>query len=218
MKRFSARRLPKRAAFTLVEILVVLAIIGILAAILFPAFASVRASARAASCASNLKQIGFATLMYAQDNSGKLPYPINGITYKGPRCGWPDSFFRYTRNAEVFICPDDPDDEENSVYDPACTATPEAPVDKAGSYNFVGRYDSLTRNEPTRVILAVDGRGGDSAPSTSPGHTTILMQKLQGTLGDPRHNDGYNMVFGDGHVKRLSTDKMLDPVLWSNRR
>ncbi|GAB4451995.1 MAG: hypothetical protein OHK0029_02170 [Armatimonadaceae bacterium] len=57
----------KNHAFTLIELLVVIAIIAVLAAILFPVFAQARAKARQATCASNLRQIGLAILMYAQD-------------------------------------------------------------------------------------------------------------------------------------------------------
>jgi prepilin-type N-terminal cleavage/methylation domain-containing protein/prepilin-type processing-associated H-X9-DG protein len=63
----------RRTAFTLIELLVVIAIIAILAAILFPVFAQAREKARQASCQSNLKQIGLATLMYAQDYDGVYP-------------------------------------------------------------------------------------------------------------------------------------------------
>ena len=59
---------PLRAAFTLIELLVVIAIIAILAAILFPTFSQARESARQASCASNMRQLGLAILMYATDN------------------------------------------------------------------------------------------------------------------------------------------------------
>jgi prepilin-type N-terminal cleavage/methylation domain-containing protein/prepilin-type processing-associated H-X9-DG protein len=64
MNRFMA---TKHRAFTLIELLVVIAIIAILAAILFPVFAQARAKARQAVCLSNLKQIGLANMMYAQD-------------------------------------------------------------------------------------------------------------------------------------------------------
>ena len=63
----------KQRAFTLIELLVVIAIIAILAAILFPVFAQAREAARKASCSSNLKQIGTATLMYLQDYDETYP-------------------------------------------------------------------------------------------------------------------------------------------------
>lgn len=57
----------RAAAFTLIELLVVIAIIAVLAAILFPVFAQAREKSRQASCQSNLRQIGIAIRMYAQD-------------------------------------------------------------------------------------------------------------------------------------------------------
>jgi prepilin-type N-terminal cleavage/methylation domain-containing protein/prepilin-type processing-associated H-X9-DG protein len=72
------RSASRKRAFTLIELLVVIAIIAILAAILFPVFAQAREKARAISCLSNLKQIGTANMMYAQDYDETFT------------CGWGD--------------------------------------------------------------------------------------------------------------------------------
>lgn len=84
--------------FTLIEILVVISIIVILSAILFPVFARARESARRASCASNMKQLALSTLMYAQDYDSKLPPRDNGV----------NPFNRmdsYIKNSGVLRCP-----------------------------------------------------------------------------------------------------------------
>src|SRR4029077_18558621 len=57
----------KHRAFTLIELLVVIAVIAILAAILFPVFAQAREKARQTACASHMREVGMALVMYRQD-------------------------------------------------------------------------------------------------------------------------------------------------------
>lgn len=98
----------KRAGFTLVELLTVVAIIAVLAAILFPVFARARENARRASCQSNLKQIGLAAMQYASDYDGSLPPAviIPGLNPADPKTqSFVDILQPYVKNLQIFVCP-----------------------------------------------------------------------------------------------------------------
>ncbi len=75
---------PKTGGFTLIELLTVIAIIGILAAILIPVVGKVRDSARTSVCISNLRQWHGAWLMYCNDNNGMAPMAMQ----RPPNKGW----------------------------------------------------------------------------------------------------------------------------------
>ena len=85
--RASRLRESRRPGFTLVEILVVLAIVALLSAILFAAFKSVREGNNKSSCQGNLVQIYQATRLYAQDFNGELPYYNAGAVAGAPQNG-----------------------------------------------------------------------------------------------------------------------------------
>jgi prepilin-type N-terminal cleavage/methylation domain-containing protein/prepilin-type processing-associated H-X9-DG protein len=106
----------KGRGFTLIELLVVIAIIAILAAILFPVFAQAREKARASSCLSNLKQVGTAWIMYAQDYDETYPN-ANPATWgdcaaQKNRSGWGgwvgNLLIPYSKNEGIFRCPSNP--------------------------------------------------------------------------------------------------------------
>lgn len=73
---------PPSNAFTLIELLILVGIIGVVAAIIVPALDRAREAARMSVDASNIRQIGQASLIYARDNQGQLP-PVGGYGYRG---------------------------------------------------------------------------------------------------------------------------------------
>ncbi|MCU0793273.1 MAG: prepilin-type N-terminal cleavage/methylation domain-containing protein [Opitutaceae bacterium] len=102
------RRGAKRA-FTLIELLTVIAIIGILAAILIPTVGAVRKRALKSQCASNLRQLGTAVNLYINDNKQRLP---NG-TDQNANLQWlstdhRDAFKNYGMTFEMFYCRGNP--------------------------------------------------------------------------------------------------------------
>jgi prepilin-type N-terminal cleavage/methylation domain-containing protein/prepilin-type processing-associated H-X9-DG protein len=99
--------------FTLVELLVVIALIAILAALLFPVFSRIREKGWQTSCLSNLRQISLAVLMYAQDYDEMLPRDVTrwgDLPATDPCSQWNPNrrleakLGSYIRNAQVFTC------------------------------------------------------------------------------------------------------------------
>ncbi len=135
-----------RAGFTLVELLVVVAIISILVAILFPVFGRARENARRISCLSNVRQIGLAYSMYAGD-SDERTVRIHSNT--DCPC-WTDLLFPYVKNTNIFSgCPSENFDAVWQPSDPAVAAN----INR-GKLNVAYGYNSLYTNPGT----AADGQ------------------------------------------------------------
>lgn len=97
-----------RNAFTLIELMIVCAIIAVLAALLFAAMGPVRECSRRAVCLSNLQQIGHALTMYRADYDGFDPSVGSSLTTA--QMGFPPPTYSladgYLKNKSVLICPD----------------------------------------------------------------------------------------------------------------
>jgi prepilin-type N-terminal cleavage/methylation domain-containing protein len=111
--------MPRRGAFTLLELLVVVSIIAIIVSITLPAIAGAQAAARRVKCLANLKGIGLAVEVYLNDHEQVLPYalPLDDSRVYGSLPGAhpasPDSilatFGPMMDSPEVLICPSDRD-------------------------------------------------------------------------------------------------------------
>jgi prepilin-type N-terminal cleavage/methylation domain-containing protein/prepilin-type processing-associated H-X9-DG protein len=222
----------KNVGFTLIELLVVIAIIAILAAILFPVFAQVREKARSISCASNLRQLGLATLQYVQDYDEtyfQSPYPgdLNNDPTQ-PCLYMPEYLMPYVKAPAVFTCPDFKGDPFalDYTYRGSDFAEPSALkplyVQSLTDYHLGYGINELqlsnvVQNSPltlSKVVAPSEiGMYDDSSIlwntfigyqlNIGQGLHTYWLSSDQITwfYGTPRHQNGENFCYCDGHVK-----------------
>ncbi len=100
----------KRAGFSLVELLVVLGIISLLAALLYPVFAAVRERGRATRCITQLRQLAQSTQMYLADSDDTYPLAAYFSTHNGQPCFFTlyHALVPYVKDKEIVKCPSDP--------------------------------------------------------------------------------------------------------------
>lgn len=212
-----------KKGFTLIELLVVIAIIAILSGIIFPVFNTAREKARTTVCLNNLKQLGMACILYADDNNKYYPpstYYDDNQNYKS----WTNKnilYYQYVKNREVFFCPNsynyyDSLLSENELYIKSTLGNYTANAFVMVTINIKPLKYTKIKN-PANIIIMYDGSNSflydyrwihkGQYNYYLPGWGKVTSDEPFSTLKDEqkddyengRHNGGINLVYCDGH-------------------
>jgi prepilin-type N-terminal cleavage/methylation domain-containing protein/prepilin-type processing-associated H-X9-DG protein len=229
VKRYNFNMRSQLRAFTLMEVLVTIAVIAVLAAILLPAFAQARESARQSVCVQHMRQVGQAFWMYLQDYDERLPdrrdlksvlgyRPWNTWPPSDPRCGWAAVVLEpYVRHAGLWSCPS----VTGSVLGEAVQVKQAYAPDSFSRY-WMWRFDRIDVPTPvdnfwgkTPEQALADLRANPSPfygrPESlaevelmvDPYFPRTIATVPAGLRGKSVHRGGRNRLFLDGHVKWL---------------
>jgi len=222
------------SAFTLIELLTVIAIIGILAAILIPVVGKVRESARAAQCSSNLRQIGQAFHMYAEANNGNCP-PANNIlahvgagndpgstsaysTFHGSI--WPYMYdareleIKLIRNTapepNVFQCPTLHYSYPRAMDAPAEIFYRNQALNDGHSYSYSMNNRVLPNWDTTKQVNLDTLESASMAVAVVEAYMWHISQTRWEQFGLVPHGGAGNFLFYDGHVERRTRNDIPD--------
>ena len=148
----------KRASggFTLVELLVVIGIIAVLISILLPALSRAREQARNTECMSNLRNLGQALVMYANENKGKLPqHSTDGVWLWDLPFDTRDAMVKKGGSRKTLYCPFYPEQDVDPMWD-GTFKTP-ATYSVIG-YIYLGRRMSATNHSQPHAFLGAPGQ------------------------------------------------------------
>lgn len=178
-----SRREEGEAAFTLIEMLVVIAVIALLAALLLPVLSKGKEAGRATACVSNLHQIGIALQLYVDGNHNLLPVmrdrPSDTNAISTNALPSPDMVLRAELgNTNVLRCPSD----NQNIFE-----------ETGSSYS----WNSLLNGESAER-LTVLGMNFDP-------HAIPVFFDKQGFHAARGPNKAVNYLYADGHIKNLLT-------------
>ncbi len=224
-----------RSGFTLIELLTVIAIIGILAAILIPVVGSVRESARAANCTSNLRQIGQGFYLYAEENDGMAP-PANDVNAHERATGssagtsawstfhgslWPflfanqDLTLNRIRNVaaepSVFHCPTLHGAYPSAADAPARLFFSNEALDDPHNYSYAKNNRPAPGANTNRSVNLETLSVATRTVAVVEGYMWHVSGPRYGMFGVVPHNETANFLFYDGHVERLGRSAIPDP-------
>ena len=205
-------RMRMRAeGFTLVELLVVIATIGILVALLLPAIGSVRESAMRTQCASNMRQLGLAMLLYTDKHSGKMP--PSTCTIEGEELAWIDLLAPYIEDVDVLrMCPNDPHGPgrvaaRQSSYTMNAYMTVEArKEDRCTDRDKMSDSQTIWAFEISEITTP-DSEKTDHVHSMNwfrpldVYFNRVFDENVQGEISTDRHGEGSNYLYVDGRVE-----------------
>jgi len=199
-------------------LLVVIAIIAILAAILFPVFGRARENARRSSCQSNMKQIGLGFAQYTQD------YDERYSTYNDEVGSmWAMSVQPYIKSKQLFACPSNTANSKTMKYwNGSANVDTTIPVSYAPNVHLfvprsagTGRSIASITNVSTRIMMSEVNNDASveyaDAKYSSPTQSNDgeLYRTFAGHLGTT------NFLFADGHVKAMKPVRTMTPLnMW----